>query len=77
MAEISYDVLGIGNAIVDVLAPAEDGTEGADGSPAFVWDVLRETLESMLGRTTIATLCREAARRGVERAEAEPAMYHI
>ncbi len=60
-----------------VLAPAEDGTEGADGSPAFVWDVLRETLESMLGRTTIATLCREAARRGVERAEAEPAMYHI
>ena len=24
MAEISYEVLGIGNAIVDVLAPAED-----------------------------------------------------
>lgn len=24
MAEIQYDVLGIGNAIVDVLVPAED-----------------------------------------------------
>ena len=31
MAEISYDVLGIGNAIVDVLAPAEDAFLEAHG----------------------------------------------
>ena len=31
MAEISYDVLGIGNAIVDVLAPAEDAFLDAHG----------------------------------------------
>jgi len=31
MAEISYDVLGIGNAIVDVLAPAEDSFLEAHG----------------------------------------------
>ena len=46
-------------------------------SPGFVWEVLRETVDRTLRETTIATLCQEAARRGVERAEDEPAMYHI
>jgi Rrf2 family protein len=45
--------------------------------PSFVWDELRAALERSLARVTIAALCRDAARRGIERAESEPAMYHI
>ena len=60
-----------------VLAATDPDGRDAPESPAFVWDELRGALEQALRGTSIATLCREAARRGIERAEAEPPMYHI
>jgi Rrf2 family iron-sulfur cluster assembly transcriptional regulator len=60
-----------------VLAPLEPDGATPGPSPAFVWDDLRDTLERALRRATVATLCKEAARRGTPRAETEPAMYHI
>jgi Rrf2 family protein len=58
-----------------VLSGAYDGT-GAE-SPEFIWELLRGRLEQTLAAITVAALCQEAARRGVQRAESEPAMYHI
>ena len=58
-----------------VLSGADEGS-GRD-SPDFIWELLRERLEEMLAGTTVAALCQEAARRGVQRAESEPAMYDI
>ena len=46
-------------------------------NPEFVWELIREGLEAALRRWSIADLAREAARRGVDRAESEPAMYYI
>ncbi len=60
-----------------VLAPTDPEGRDATTSPAFLWDDLRGVLERTLRGTSIATLCQEAARRGIERAEAEPPMYHI
>lgn len=45
--------------------------------PSFVWAMLDTDLESALRVRSIADLCREAARLGVDRAAVEPAMYHI
>ncbi len=59
---------------VELLIVANDSGED---TPDFIWELLRERLEQMLAGTTIAALCQEAARRGVQRAESEPAMYHI
>lgn len=55
---------------------------GADGnaapeSPEFVWEFIREGVEAALQRWTVADLAREAARRGVNRAQTEPSMYYI
>ncbi len=44
---------------------------------AVVWDWFRGGVEVALEETMLGQLCREAARRGLERADAEPAMYHI
>ena len=60
-----------------VLTRAEQADGDPRECPGFVWEVLRERLERSLEETTLASLCQEAARRGVERAELEPAMYHI
>ena len=60
-----------------VLTRADEAEADPEESPGFVWGVLREQVERSLEATTIASLCQEAARRGVERAELEPAMYHI
>ncbi len=49
----------------------------ARACPSFVWRLLDADLETVLRSRTIADLCREAARRGVDRAAVEPAMYHI
>ena len=46
-------------------------------NPDFVWELLHSGLDDVLRRWTIAELCQEAARRGLERAGTEPAMYHI
>jgi Rrf2 family protein len=52
-------------------------SESGAGCPEFVWGTLREALDEVLGRRTIADLCREAAARGIERASPEPPMYEI
>jgi len=48
----------------------------ADGGD-FVWGMLERGVEEALQHRTIADLCLEAERIGVERAESEPAMYYI
>jgi Rrf2 family iron-sulfur cluster assembly transcriptional regulator len=60
-----------------ILSGIEADGEAASESPAFVWAQLRETLEAALEATSIAELCREAAKRGVERADPEASMYYI
>jgi Rrf2 family iron-sulfur cluster assembly transcriptional regulator len=55
---------------------AEPGEEARE-CPGFVWAMLDDALESALESRSVADLCREAARRGVDRAASEPAMYHI
>ena len=52
---------------------------GADSpeSPEFVWDLIHQGMRRALESQTIADLCREAAERGIARADAEPAMYQI
>ncbi len=52
-------------------------TDPVRENPEFVWELMREGLEAALQRWSIADLSREAARRGVDRAESEPAMYDI
>ncbi len=56
--------------------PECDGLEGA-ASPVFVWAEVRDGVCRALGTQTLADLCVEAARRGLPRAEGDPAMYHI
>lgn len=60
-----------------LLSPTSNGDVDGSQSPSFVWDELRSAMERTLGATTLAQLCRDAARNGVERAENEPAMYEI
>ncbi len=60
-----------------LLTRSEAETGPLPENPEFVWELVREGLEAALKRWTIADLSREAARRGVDRAETEPAMYHI
>jgi sugar/nucleoside kinase (ribokinase family) len=59
MAEISYDVLGIGNAIVDVLAPAEDAFLEAHGMAKEAMTLIdaerAEELYSAMGSGTEAS----------------------
>jgi len=60
-----------------VLTGTDEEKGRARQSPIFLWDELRAALEKTLAGTTVAELCVEAAERGVERAGAEPPMYHI
>ena len=65
-------------AVQGVLISRSVDPEGdARECPSFVWGLLEADLDTVLRSRTIADLCREAARRGVERAAVEPAMYHI
>ena len=59
-----------------IAGPDEDGSASGD-SPAFVWGLLHARLQGALDGITIADLCREAAERGISRADAEPATYQI
>jgi Rrf2 family iron-sulfur cluster assembly transcriptional regulator len=61
----------------ELLTRSDGGLRPVRESPGFVWDLVRDGLADTLGRWNVADLCREAARRGVDRAESEPAMYHI
>jgi len=71
LADILLAVQGV------LLSRVEAETAPAGVNPEFVWGLIREGLEGALRRWSIADLAREAARRGVDRAEREPAMYHI
>ena len=56
---------------------ARAGSRSGATGPEFVWETLDGALGEVLARRTLADLCREAARRGVERADETPAMYEI
>jgi Rrf2 family iron-sulfur cluster assembly transcriptional regulator len=58
-----------------ITRPDQDGDSSE--SPEFVWELIHEGMRQALGSQTIADLCREAAKRGIARADAEPAMYQI
>jgi Rrf2 family protein len=68
------DVVRAVQGSVLVLPEADPSGEG---SPAFLWDVLREDLENALAAHSIADLCRAAAERGIARAPSEPVAYEI
>ena len=55
----------------------EDAVDERPACPDFVWDLIHEGVREALDARTIADLCREAAERGIARADAEPAMYQI
>ncbi len=59
-----------------VLEVADVGPEVGE-RPEFVWLLMETTIGEVLGSISLAELCREAAQRGVPRADSEPAMYHI
>ncbi len=61
----------------DLLTRSEAEARPLRENPEFVWELIREGLDSALRRWSIADIAREAAQRGVDRAESEPAMYHI
>jgi Rrf2 family transcriptional regulator, iron-sulfur cluster assembly transcription factor len=56
-----------------LLGPAGPGHE----SLGFIWEELRAAITEALASRTVASLCREAARRGLDRVPNEPLMYHI
>ncbi len=68
------DVVRAVQGSVLVLPEADPGGEG---SPVFVWDLLRADLERALAGHSIADLCRSAAERGLARAPSEPVAYEI
>ena len=59
-----------------IIGPDGEANAHAD-SPGFVWELVRARLQGALDSITIADLCRQAAERGVTRADAEPATYQI
>ena len=61
----------------DVLTGIEAPRESLGENPGFIWEVIAQGIDRTLAHWTLSELCREAARRGVDRAESEPAMYHI
>jgi Rrf2 family protein len=67
----------VARAVEGPVLALEAGEPDRPECPSFLWDELRDGFERVLAARTIASLCREAARRGVERADAEPAMYEI
>jgi len=56
---------------------AEPGGSAAPHRPDFLWPQLAERFATALAETTLDALCREAARRSVERAEPDSGMYYI
>lgn len=68
------DVVRAVQGSVLVLPEADPGGEG---SPVFVWDLLRADLEGALAAHSIGDLCRTAAERGLVRAPSEPPAYEI
>ena len=77
----SPDEISLADVLLAVQGALLTRSESESGpvreNPEFVWELMREGLRTALQRWTIADVSREAARRGVDRAESEPAMYHI
>lgn len=61
----------------DLIARPEDGAADHAQCPEFVWDLIHQGVREALDARTMADLCREAAERGIARADAEPVMYQI
>ncbi len=59
------------------LISGPEGEADTSESPVFVWQFIHDGVQAALAARTIADLCREAAERGIARADAEPAMYQI
>ncbi len=59
------------------LAPAGRGRRSAARRPGFLWPRLAERVAGALAETTLEQLCRDAARAGVPRAQADSHMYFI
>lgn len=63
--------------------PASEWFESGPGDPGdahrpdFVWGELADSFRDLLDQTTVESLCREAAQRGVPRADAASRMYFI
>jgi Rrf2 family protein len=55
----------------------EPGLGPAQHRPDFLWPVLAERFAAALAETTLATLCDDASRASVPRADAEGSMYYI
>lgn len=60
-----------------VVRGPDDGSRESAESPVFVWELIRSGVGAALESVTLADLCRQAAERGLRRADAEPAMYQI
>jgi Rrf2 family protein len=56
---------------------AEPGGEPMPHRPDFAWPQLAESIAVALAATTLDALCRDAARAGIRRADAEGEMYYI
>ena len=60
-----------------LLTRPEAGPDESGGCPEFVWDLIHAGVLGALQSCSIADLCRQAAERGIARADAEPASYQI
>jgi Rrf2 family protein len=56
---------------------AEPGLGPALQRPDFFWPILAERFAAALAETTLESLCSEASRASVRRADAEDSMYYI
>ncbi len=59
------------------LVPSGRARQSAARRPTFLWPRLAEQLAGALAETTLEQLCRDAARAGVPRAQADSHMYFI
>lgn len=64
-------------AVEGSLLSATGGAPPASAAPSFVWELMQRSMSDALESITVASLCREAAQRGLRRSEAEPPMYEI
>lgn len=74
------DAITLADLVVAVQGRALRRAEPDTGTalcPDFVWDSVEAGLAEVLGRQSIADLCREANARGMRPAGGEPVMYEI
>ena len=75
------DIRDVVEAVEGPLAEHVAGPPQPDGAvphrPAFLWSQLADRFGDVLAETTLESLCREAARSAVKRAQSDAHMYHI